>query len=284
MGDLQLNLFEDPEITLNASRAAFSPDRKHRYALWRTWDRSKSIVMFVGLNPSTADEVQNDPTVSRCIKYAEKWGFGGMIMSNIFAYRATDPGDMKAAADPVGSENDQWLLKLTDEASLIVAAWGNHAEHMDRGRAVMKLLENKKLHCLAINQTGHPKHPLYCSGSLAPIPVPQPSNQIIEIMNLRRDKPSGPFDVRVDRSSPLGNPFLMKTEAQRDPVCDQYNEWFRKMVIGKQNPAAVKEMDYLISILKEHGRLRLFCWCAPKRCHAEIIKRWLEEISVSWVD
>jgi hypothetical protein len=281
MLEQQLDLFEDPETTLSASRAVFSPDRKHRYALWRTWDKNKATVMFVGLNPSTADEIKNDPTVSRCIKYAERWGFGSMIMSNIFAYRATDPDDMKAAADPVGPENDQWLLKLTDEASLIVAAWGNHAEHMDRGRAVMKLLANKKLHCLDMNQTGHPKHPLYCKGSLTPMPVPGPSNQIIEIMNLRRSKPFEPFDVRVDRQSPLGNPFPMKTEAQRDMVCDQYDEWFRKMVIGKQNPAAVKEMCRLISILKEHGKIRLFCWCAPKRCHAETIKRWLEEILAS---
>lgn len=146
------------------SSAQFSPDRRHRYALWRTWDQSKEIAMFIGLNPSTADEVKNDPTVTRCINYAKKWRCGGIIMSNIFAYRATDPKIMKSAADPVGPENDEWLLKLADEADLIVAVWGNHGNFIKRGETVVKLLNKSELHCLDINKTGHPKHPLYCSG------------------------------------------------------------------------------------------------------------------------
>jgi len=113
------------------SSAEFSPDRVHRYELWRTWDKSKGIAMFIGLNPSTADEIKNDPTVTRCINYAKKWGYGGMIMSNIFAYRATDPKIMKGATDPVGPDNDEWLVKSSKEAGLIVAAWGNHGEFMD---------------------------------------------------------------------------------------------------------------------------------------------------------
>ncbi len=151
------------------STATFSPDRVHRYALWRTWDESKGIVMFIGLNPSTADEVKNDPTVTRCINYAKRWGYGGMIMSNIFAYRATDPKVMKAAKDPVGSENDKWLLKLANESIVIMAVWGNHGEFMKRGKAVMDLFKDVELHCLVMNKTGHPKHPLYYSNSLKPV-------------------------------------------------------------------------------------------------------------------
>lgn len=151
------------------SGADFSTDRVHRYALWRTWDKSKEIAMFIGLNPSTADEVKNDPTVSRCINYAKQWGFGGMIMSNIFAYRATDPKVMKNAEDPVGPENDQWLLKSAKEVSLIMAVWGNHGEFLGRGKAVLSLFDGIELHCLTMNKTGHPKHPLYCSGSLKPV-------------------------------------------------------------------------------------------------------------------
>ena len=150
------------------SAAEFSPDRVHRYALWRTWNESKGIAMFVGLNPSTADEVKNDPTVTRCINYAKRWEFGGMIMGNIFAFRATDPKVMKDSADPVGPDNDQWLLKLAKETSLIVAVWGNHGEFMERGKAVLRLFEETDLHCLALNKTGHPKHPLYCSKALKP--------------------------------------------------------------------------------------------------------------------
>lgn len=162
-----LSLFEDPETTLSASRAHFSPDRIHRYALWRTWDSTKGVAMFVCLNPSTADETKNDPTVSRCIKYAKKWGYGGMIMSNIFAFRATDPDNMKAAADPVGPENDEWLIKLSKESNILIAAWGNHGEFMERGKQVLKMFDS--LHSLAINGTGHPKHPLYCKGELFPV-------------------------------------------------------------------------------------------------------------------
>ena len=88
--------------------AKLSECRKYRFALWRTWDDSKPYVMFVGLNPSTADETTDDPTLTRCINYAKSWGFGGVCMANIFAYRATEPSDMKAATDPIGSENNDW--------------------------------------------------------------------------------------------------------------------------------------------------------------------------------
>ena len=94
--------------------AKLSECRKYRFALWRTWDDSKPYVMFVGLNPSTADETTDDPTLTRCINYAKSWGFGGVCMANIFAYRATEPNDMKAATDPIGSENNDWLKKLSN--------------------------------------------------------------------------------------------------------------------------------------------------------------------------
>ena len=150
------------------STAEFSKDRIHRYALWRTWQKSKQIAMFIGLNPSTADEIKNDPTVTRCINYAEHWGYGGMIMANIFAFRATDPTIMKNAADPVGSENNSWLVKLAHNADLIVAAWGNHGEFMERGLEVLRLLKDFQLYCLDMNKTRQPKHPLYCPANLKP--------------------------------------------------------------------------------------------------------------------
>ena len=86
------------------STAEFSPCRTYRYALWRWWDRSRPYAMFIGLNPSTADEVNNDPTVSRCIGYSRRWGYGGLCMTNIFAYRSTDPARMKAHSAPIGGE------------------------------------------------------------------------------------------------------------------------------------------------------------------------------------
>ena len=88
--------------------AKFSACRKYRYALWRTWDESKPNVMIIGLNPSTADENENDPTITRCINFAKSWGYGGVCVTNLFAYCATVPSDMKASNDPIGSENDSW--------------------------------------------------------------------------------------------------------------------------------------------------------------------------------
>lgn len=152
------------------SSALFSDDRRHRYLLSRWWGIESKMVMFVGLNPSTADEVKNDQTVTRCINYAKQWGYGGLIMTNIFAFRATDPARMKAAPDPVGPENDHNLLFAAEKAQLIVCAWGNHGEFLGRGKQVAEMLKDiKELHCLATNKTGHPKHPLYLNKNLVPV-------------------------------------------------------------------------------------------------------------------
>lgn len=82
--------------------------------------------MFVGLNPSTADELLDDPTIRRCVAFARSWGYGALCMTNLFAFRATDPDVMKSADDPVGPENDQHLQDLANGASVVIAAWGVH--------------------------------------------------------------------------------------------------------------------------------------------------------------
>lgn len=135
--------------------------------MWRTWDEHKPCVMFIGLNPSTADETDDDPTLTRCIGYARSWGYGGVCMANLFAYRATEPSDMKAARDPVGPENDVWLARLASEAGIIIAAWGNHGTFIGRSNKVRKLLTN--MHCLKINMSGEPAHPLYQKSGLKPV-------------------------------------------------------------------------------------------------------------------
>jgi hypothetical protein len=127
--------------------------------------------MFVGLNPSTADEVDNDPTVTRCINYAQNWGYGGLIMSNLFAWRDTDPRAMKAAQEPIGPENDTWLARLAAEAGLVVAAWGVDGRHRGRGDQVARLLAGQ-LHYLKLTKDGHPSHPLYLKKTLKPEPWP----------------------------------------------------------------------------------------------------------------
>ncbi len=145
----------------------FSPCRAYRYTLWREWIGGEGYAMFVGLNPSTADETQDDPTIRRCIGYAKSWGYAGLCMTNIFAYRATQPEDMKAVADPVGPENDQYLQRIAAGAGVIVAAWGVHGTHQGRDSAVRRLLP--ALHCLKLTKDGHPGHPLYLPKTLRPV-------------------------------------------------------------------------------------------------------------------
>ena len=149
--------------------AKLSDCRKYRFALWRTWDDSKPYAMFVGLNPSTADEADDDPTLIRCIHYAKSWGYGGVCMANLFAFRAIKPSDMMATQDPVGSANDSWLVQLAKDAGIVVAAWGNDGNFQNRSKNVVCLLP--RLYCLKINKSGEPAHPLYQKADLQPIPM-----------------------------------------------------------------------------------------------------------------
>lgn len=154
---------------LPESGASFSPCRAYRYSLWRKWGPEQDgYAMFVGLNPSTADETLNDPTVRRCIAFAKGWGYSGMFMTNIFAFRATDPEVMKAQAEPVGQENDDTLRRLARGAGVVVAAWGVHGKHAGRDSEVRALLPG--IHCLKLTKKGAPGHPLYLKKTLVPIP------------------------------------------------------------------------------------------------------------------
>ncbi|WP_296063301.1 DUF1643 domain-containing protein [uncultured Amphritea sp.] len=147
--------------------ANFSNCRKYRYALWRIWDESKPYAMFIGLNPSTADETENDPTINRCINYSKDWGYGGLCMVNLFAFRATAPSDMMASNEPIGSDNDEWIKNLGTEAGVIIAAWGNDGSYLERSKEVRQMIPD--LMCLKINKSGEPAHPLYQPGTAKPI-------------------------------------------------------------------------------------------------------------------
>jgi len=147
--------------------AKLSSCRNYRFALWRTWDDSKPFAMIIGLNPSTADEVEDDPTLTRCINLSKSWGYGGVCMTNLFAYRATTPSDMKSQSDPIGANNDVWLAKLAKNAGIVVAAWGNDGSFLNRSSVVTNMLPN--LHYLKMNKSGEPAHPLYLKADLTPV-------------------------------------------------------------------------------------------------------------------
>jgi hypothetical protein len=155
----------------------FSPCRKYRYTLWRkvpvtfSFDERKwsgPYVQFIGLNPSTANEVQNDPTIRRCIDFASRWGFTQMCMTNLFGFCSAYPQEMMASADPIG-ENDRYLEEVGRNAGLIVAAWGAFSCAIERGKKVQELFKGR-LHHLGLNSDGSPKHPLYLRKDTTPIP------------------------------------------------------------------------------------------------------------------
>lgn len=164
----------------------FSPDRVYRYILWRHWhghgsthilDSSNghhpSYAMFIGLNPSTADETLDDPTIRRCIGFAKAWGLGALCMTNLYAFRATDPNVMKAQKDPIGDDNFKRLLEAGKTATIIIAAWGTHGGFIKEvPRQVCGLLADAGLniHCLGTNADGSPKHPLYLKADSKPQP------------------------------------------------------------------------------------------------------------------
>lgn len=145
------------------SGATFSECRRYRYALWRIWMLGRPVVNFVMLNPSTATEVDNDPTVERCERRARQWGYGGLIVTNIFAWRSTASAALREVPDPVGPENDGHILLMAHRASMIVCAWGGNGRYLDRGAKVRRLLGGiKPLHYLRMSErTGEPFHPLY---------------------------------------------------------------------------------------------------------------------------
>lgn len=158
--------------------AVFDPTRRYRYRLTRDWGTQRPLgshvigaLGFVMLNPSTADEAVDDPTIRRCIGFAKGLGYGKLIVGNLFAYRATNPNDLLRVSVQVaiGPENHQHLLNMKFECDVIIAAWGTHKTVEAAEHDVRRLLEPKLWH-LGLTSKGHPRHPLYLLGNTMPVP------------------------------------------------------------------------------------------------------------------
>jgi hypothetical protein len=150
--------------------AYLSQDERYRYWLSRIWDPGKPTLGFVMLNPSTADAFVDDPTIRRCVQFARDWGHGRLIVTNLFAMRATNPRELTTGdLEPIGAENDSYLLDAALICDTLVYAWGNHGTLEGRGAAVVELLRHRlkslgqEPWCLGLTKKNQPRHPLYLS-------------------------------------------------------------------------------------------------------------------------
>ena len=146
--------------------AIFSPCETYRYSLTRIWNHKKKPILFIGLNPSTADENNDDPTIRKCMHYVYQWGFGGLIMVNLFAFRATLPNDLKKSKFPVGKNNNQFIINAAQKSEMTIVAWGNDGQLYGRDNEVLELISNPM--CINTNKTGQPAHPLYQKNDATP--------------------------------------------------------------------------------------------------------------------
>jgi hypothetical protein len=140
--------------------AIFDRSGRYRYRLWRRWGAGERVG-FVMLNPSTADAERDDPTIRRCTGFARTWGFGSMVVVNLFALRSPDPARLRRAREPVGRDNDRHIIEAAGACDVVVLAWGMHGRLRDRDRAVLDLLAGQALRCLGQTRAGQPRHPLY---------------------------------------------------------------------------------------------------------------------------
>lgn len=163
MGDL----FEQQGDAI-VRRATISEDNRYRYRLTRIWEAGKPPLSFVMLNPSTADDRVDDPTIRRCMGFAKREGCGGIIVVNLYGLRATDPAELTKAGDPYGPKNADALLAVLDEAAIydtpVVCAWGTKAGFAAARFRTSAKATPARLVCLGRTKDGHPRHPLYVRG------------------------------------------------------------------------------------------------------------------------
>lgn len=150
----------------NQSGASFSPCGEYRYKLWRIWNSSKPVVVFIGLNPSTANATTDDPTIRRVVGFAKRWGFGGVQMMNLFGIISSDPKVLIQHPRPIG-ENDRYLREAALDGLQVVFAWGSFKQIGERDKAVIAMFPNAI--CLKKSAKGKPWHPLYVASSIHPI-------------------------------------------------------------------------------------------------------------------
>ncbi len=169
------------KMQYESQNARISCCGRYRYSLLRRFHSGRGRLLFIGLNPSQADAQQDDPTIRRCAGFARDWGFRSFEVVNLFAWRSPHPRELKLAVDPVGPDNDLWILNGLNRADMVVACWGNHGRYRDRANAVRGLCGD--LHVLRLNIGGEPAHPLYLPAGLEPVFWPHKKGLALRIQS-----------------------------------------------------------------------------------------------------
>ncbi|WP_066071672.1 DUF1643 domain-containing protein [Neobacillus soli] len=167
---MQLTFYD--ELNKSFSGAIIDKNEEYRYSLWRIWNEKLPRITFVMLNPSTADDREDDPTLRRCIKFAMGWGYGSLEVVNLFAYRSTDPKLLLSVCDPIGEKNNEYISKALSRSDKVILAWGTKGSLLDRDKEVLELIKeiNTPLYALELTREGYPRHPLYVKSNKVPEP------------------------------------------------------------------------------------------------------------------
>ena len=145
------------------SEAIYSPCKNYRYSLSRTQLKAKKFILFILLNPSTATEFKNDPTIARCQKRSQLLGYEAFTICNLFAFRTKSPKIMKNFSEPIGPENNRIINEILNKASKVICAWGNHGTHLNQADRITKIIKNSgtRAYHLGLTKNNQPMHPLY---------------------------------------------------------------------------------------------------------------------------
>jgi len=143
--------------------AILSEDHKYRYQLSRIWDEELPSILFIMLNPSIADAKDDDPTIRRVVNFAKSWGYGGVYVGNLYAFRSTDPKGLRDIEDPVGEDNITHVQSLLPLVNKVIYAWGHNEKEPTWLREMVE-----KPYCIDVSKKGIPKHPLYLKKDLRP--------------------------------------------------------------------------------------------------------------------
>lgn len=206
------------------SGAVFSPCRTYRYSLWRRFYRlfltpmEERLIVYIGLNPSTANEDYDDPTMTRLTSFSKQFGYDGFVMLNLFGLVSTDPVPMLKHESPTGPDNNRAIDIITSEAAAVVCCWGSHGSHRDRHKEVYELLKFNNIQAFDVNQDGQPKHPLYVKGDtlldkFTPFYKPHPLRYHIQSFRNSWKPPEN--GVPCTRPGRWGNPYRI---GEKHPV------------------------------------------------------------------